>query len=83
MFQKLHVKMALADGVNSSNQHADHQESSDDDDELEQERPPDNINRRLYNINFFLEKIVAVMFANHHSAFALLAVVTYCCIHVI
>lgn len=51
--------------------------------ELVQKRPPSTVNKRLYDINFHLEKIIAIMFANHFNSFALFAVVAYCCIHVI
>jgi hypothetical protein len=73
------LKMAFA-AANSSKQYADaiYQKFS----ELVQKRPPDKINKGLYDINFYLEKIIAVMYANHYNSFALFAVVTYCCVHV-
>ena len=74
------LKMAFAGGVNSSKQYADaiyHKFS-----ELVQKRPPENVNKRLYDINVYLEKIIQVMYANHYNSIALFAIVTYCCVHV-
>jgi hypothetical protein len=74
------LKMAFAEGVNSSKQYADaiyHKFS-----ELVQKRPPENVNKRLYDINVYLEKIIQVMYANHYNSIALFAIVTYCCVHV-
>jgi hypothetical protein len=50
---------------------------------LGSKRPKYDVNKKLYKVNWYSEKIMAIMCANHHHYMALFAIAAYCCIHVI